>query len=353
MTAWRNNLLYLLLIVAVPASVAAGWWYYWPVYQVHRAEQAAAAGDWPQVEELSKLLANASPPNARAKLLYGQALRHLERLPEAEAMLLQASRVGADAKQVRRELALTRAALRYSTVVERYLLECLKDDPNDVEVLTALGKGNAESLHWDEADRYFSRALELRPDDIDLRLMRGHMRLTAASSYNHGRAADAANDFMEILRRDPNAFDAKLYLSHCLLADAKVKEARTLLRDIRRQAPDRIEPLIGLASCALEESDWDEADRLLRAALKIDPESAYAITMQGDLALRRERYEEAVGYYRRVLALDKSNAQVHLKLAQALRALKRTGEADAAMREYERLTRGSGAAPVGGVSGPR
>src|SRR5262249_46026758 len=177
------------------------------------------------------------------------------------------------------------------------------------------------------------------------------------SEYHQGRAANAAADFREVLRRDPDSFDARLYLAHCLVADARMAEARALLRDCRRQAPDRVEPLVGLASCALEENDWDEAERLLRTAAERAPRSVYVLTMQGDLALRRERCEEAVGFFRKVLAVDRGNAPARLKLAQALRALNRTAEAEAELREYERLKAGSAggrppARPEAGAPGP-
>jgi len=220
--------------------------------------------------------------------------------------------------------------------------------------LAALARGHAQGRNFVAADHYLTRALDMRPDDIGLRLERGHTRLTAASGFRQGRAADAAADFLEVLRREPDHFEARLNLAHCLTADARMRDARPLLEVCRRQAPDRIEPLVGLAACALEENDWDEAERLLRAAAERDPGSSYVLTMQGDLALRRGHYDEAAHYFRRVLDLEQWNAPARLKLAQALRALEQPVEAQAELREYERLIRAKEASSTeGGTRSPR
>jgi tetratricopeptide (TPR) repeat protein len=334
----RRNLIYVALF-AVPVAAAVGWWYYWPQYRLAQAERAAAAGEWGRAAELVRPLTEDERASKDALLLGGRALRKLGRLDEAEKLLSRAAHQSPDEHALRRELALTRADRHYSPVVERFLLLCLQKDSKDAEVLTALARGQVQAHHWDDADEYYSRALEQRPDDTPLRLERGHTRLTAASAFQQGHVADAAADFLEVLRRHPDHYEARLYLAHCLVADARMRDARPLLEVCRRQAPDRVEPLIGLAACALEENEWEDADRLLRAAAERDPRSSYVLTMQGDLALRRGHYEEAAGYFRRVLDLEPRDAPARLKLAQALRALDQPVQAEAELREYERLTR--------------
>jgi tetratricopeptide (TPR) repeat protein len=338
MTSSRRSLVYLALVI-VPAAAAVGWWYYWPQYRLAQVERAAAAGEWGRVAELVRPLTEAERASKQTLLLGGRALRKLGRLDEAEKLLSRAANQSPDDHPLRRELALTRADHLYTPVVERFLLLCLQEDSKDAEVLTALARGHAQSRRFVAADQYFTRALDILPGDTGLRLERGHTRLTAASGFRQGRAADAAADFLEVLRRDPDHFEARLYLAHCLVADARMRDARPLLEACRRQAPDRVEPLIGLAACALEENEWDEADRLLQAAAERDPRSAYVLTMQGDLALRRGRYEEAAGYFRRVLELERTDAPARLKLAQALRALDHPVQAETELREYERLIR--------------
>jgi predicted Zn-dependent protease len=349
----RRHLLYGLLVVGVPAAAAAGWYYYWPAYQYHRAEGAFAAGEWGRVLDLSAPLTQAEPADPRALLLAGKAARRLRKFDRAEDLLARAGRRGADEAAVRRELALTRAEVRYSPVVESFLLKCLGHDPDDFEVLAALARGAAEDGRWGDAREYFDRALALRPDDFDLRLDRGYLRLLTATEYASGTAAESAKDFAELVRRDPNHYLARLYYAHCLLLDARLAEAKEHLRVCRRLASDAPEPLVGLAHCAIEENDWEEADRLLRQSLDRDPRSESALILLGDLHLRRERYADAADAYRKAIAIAPNRPPPHLKLSQALRGLKKDAEADAELAEYKRLVEQPGHAPTGAIGPPR
>jgi predicted Zn-dependent protease len=348
MSGRRRYALYAALIVVVPAAVAAGWWFWWPQRQRAEAERSAAAGDWARAEALLRAEARQEKADPRAVLLYVRALRGLGRPDEAETFLLRAFGPGPSDPAARRELALLRAAGGFTPAVEHHLEESLKEKPDDAEVLQALAEGYAAARRWEEADRCYTRWLEAQPDRTDVRLRRGHLRLTAAGEYLVGRVADAAADFEEVLRRDPSHYEARLYLAHCLVADARMAEAKEHLLRCRDQHPDRVEPLVGLAACALEERDWDEADRLLRAAGALEPESTYVLTMRGDLCLRRERFEEAAAFFRQVVSLEPRNKAARLKLAQSLRQGNRPAEADEQMRAYQSLADEEGPAPPPG-----
>jgi tetratricopeptide (TPR) repeat protein len=342
-----------LLILGLPAAAAYAWWWYWPTHRLDQAEAAARAGDWAKAAELARPLTLTTPPDPRALLLTGRAARKQKKYADAEKELARAAQAGADEAAVRRELALTRAEVRYSPVVESYLKKALDHDPDDFEVLAALARGSAEAGRWLDADRYFARALAVRPDDFDLRLDRGYLRLLAATEYASGTAAESAADFAELVRRDPDHYLARLYLAHCLLLDAKLKEGREHLLVCRRMNPRATEPLTGLAHCAIEEDDWEEAERLLTQALALDPRAHQALVLLGDLHLRRERYEPAADAYRRAIAVLPTHPPAYLKLSQALRGLKQDAEADAALAKYKELIKLPGNAPSGGMEPPR
>jgi predicted Zn-dependent protease len=249
--------------------------------------------------------------------------------------------------EFRRELALTRALRGFTKPVEHHLEECLRERPDDAEVLRALAAGYTAAKRWEDAERCYTSWLALEPGRKEALMGRGRMRLTAGSGHHIGRVAYAAADFREVLRQDPSDYEARLSLAHCLAADAHMPEAKELLLVCRRQRPDRLEPLVGLAACALEARDWDEAERLLGEALKVEPRSAYVLMMEGDLALRRERFEDAIGWFRKVLAEEPRKKEACLKLAQALRGAGRTAEADEQLRIYKALDDGNETGPSG------
>jgi predicted Zn-dependent protease len=346
MTLRRKVWLCSAVLVLVPAGVAAGWWFYWPHYRLGQAERAAAAGDWARAEELLRPLVR-QQPSPGVLLLQVRALRHLGRAEEGETALAKAARAGLAEQEVRRELALLRARRGFTPAVERHLEACRQEKPDDVEVLQALAEGYAAAHRWAEADRRYTSWVELEPDRRDARMCRGRLRLEAASAYMVGRVADAAADFVGVLRLDPSDYHARLYLAHCLVADARMREAKGHLLICRQQHSDRVEPLVGLAACALEEQDWGEADRLLRAAGALEPQSAYVLVMRGDLCLRQDRFAEAVTFFREAVAQEPGNKGAHLKLAQALRQTNRPEEAQAHMGIYQRLSAAKDATLLG------
>ena len=103
--------------------------------------------------------------------------------------------------------------------------------------------------------------------------------------------------------------------------------------------------------------------RYLRAAVPADAADELAQQFFVDLLAGKYRHAEPTrgrfrdylktSLFRRVLARDRTDAGARLKLAQALRALNRGAEAEAELREYERLKQEAGRAAADGAGGPR
>jgi tetratricopeptide (TPR) repeat protein len=344
MTWLQRTLLVLTLIILVPACAAGAWWYYWPQYVRAQAEQAMVTGDYPRAEELLTKLLRVDPTNLRAAFLRAQALRHLNHPSQAQTALERAMKLGLSESDGRREFALAEALKGFTPNAKMNLVEILDERPNDTEVLQALADGCFRQQRWADADRYNTRLLELEPDRVTARLARGRARLANVGVYTKP-ARDAAADFQEILRRDPQHFEAHLYLSHCYLADARMRDAKEELLICRQLAPDRVEPLVGLAACAVEDRDYAQAASLLTEAQERDPNSAYVQGMFGDLHLRQQHFAQAIPYFRRVVHQEPRNQGAHLKLAQALRG---TGAKEQAKEEehlFQRLRQEDGTYP--------
>jgi len=336
MTPRQRLLISLGAIIVVPSAIAAGWWYYWPTYRLHQAEAALAAGDLARAQEILKELAYQNPNQSRIYFLTAQALRRSNQPVAAQRALSRAMELGLPEADGRREFALAEAAKQFSPSTERHLLALLEERPQDEEIVRALAEGYATRRRWAEADRFFSCWLELAPGCLEAWMARGQARLTAVG-YQHGRAENAAADFREVLRQAPEHYEARLYLAHALISDARMGEAKKELLICRQQRPERAEPLIGLAACAVEERNWGEAETLLKQALEREPRSAYALGMLGDLCLRRQQYEQAISWFQQVLELTPENAAGHLKLAQALRATGKAEQAVAHERAFQQL----------------
>jgi tetratricopeptide (TPR) repeat protein len=336
MARWWKVLVCLSLSAGLIAAAVVGYVHFWPRYLLAQAEKALAAEDWKEADVLLADLIRRKPELVQARFLHAQALRHLGRTDEARAALIHALNLGLPEADAARELALARATRQFDSVVAGALEQALQDRP-DPEVARVLAEGYAATNRWTDADRCYTRWLELEPNRLEILQKRGQVRLTAASEYFVGRLENAAADFREILRRAPNDFDARLYLAHCLAADARMEEAREHLEICQRLRPDRVEPLVGLASCAIEERNLDQAEELLNRATQIEPNSVYVLVMRGDLCFRRGRYAEAIPFFEKVVAREPDNKAAHLKLAQALDRIGQTERAKEEEAVYRRL----------------
>lgn len=332
MTRLQRLVIMILAVVAVPSLAAVGWWYYWPSYLQHQAEKAMEAGNWTDAEDLLKRVSRLEPERMQAHYLRAQALRKLGRPVEAQLTLREAVRLGLPQALGHREFALAEADKQFTPNAEANLLEVLKDFPDDEEVLLALARGYGAAQRWREGEQYYTLALEKHPARLEIWMERGRLRLAAVGVYQR-RAEEAADDFREVLRQQPNHFEAHLALAHCFLSDAQMPAAKKELLVCRELEPRRVEPLVGLASCAIEDRNYEEAEGLLRQAHDLQPASTYVLTMQGDLELRRERYQQAIPFFKAVLDRDPRDRGAHLKLAQAYRY---SGQVERA-KEEERI----------------
>ena len=334
MTRRTHMGLVLAVVLVVPAAAAAWWWHYGPAYlrgrRLAAAEKALEAGNLAGAEELLLPLVAEEPGQARAQFLYAQVLRRYGRDSEAWVALARALQLGLPPPEAHREYALLEASEDFPRA-ESALRQEAEEHPDDAAVVGALAQGYARAGRPTEADRWYTRWLALAPEQTDVWLERGRVRLAA------GRYGPAADDFREVLRRAPRHFQARLELAHCLLSEAKMAEAEAELLACRNVQPSRPEPWLGLAACALERGDLDEAQKLTKQAVTLDPSSPLALRLHGDVYLRRGRADLAVPVFERLVRAAPRDKQARLKLAQALRQSGDLGRAREQEQRYQQL----------------
>lgn len=142
----------------------------------------------------------------------------------------------------------------------------------------------------DDAIAYAGRAIELAPENPDLKAWRGRLRLSDADY------AGAAADLEEALGADPDNREAALNLAEALRRDGQYARAQAVLADLD-QNPELVKTR---AALALEDEDWELARQLYEQLLEnpeYRDESHYFL---GQLAELQEQYEEALDRYSRV-----------------------------------------------------
>jgi tetratricopeptide (TPR) repeat protein len=78
------------------------------------------------------------------------------------------------------------------------MLDALKADPRNFEVLVNLGNTYYDHQFYDEAIKYYERALDVRPNDVNVRTDMG-----TAYWYN-GQPQRAVEEFQKSLAQNPN-----------------------------------------------------------------------------------------------------------------------------------------------------
>jgi len=78
------------------------------------------------------------------------------------------------------------------------LLDALKANPRDAAILVRLGNLYYDQKIWPEAIRYYQQALDIRPDDPDVRTDMG------TAYYYSGFPDKALDQFDKVLKKSPN-----------------------------------------------------------------------------------------------------------------------------------------------------
>jgi tetratricopeptide (TPR) repeat protein len=158
--------------------------------------------------------------------------------------------------------------------------------------------------------------------------------------YQEGRAAEAAGQFREAIRLQPDSPEAHANLGNCLEAQGRADDARAEYAAALAISPKFAGARYDLGLSLLRSGRLDEAEAQLRRALEIDPAHATARNSLGLALAGLGRLPEAIEQYRLALGLNPGLPEAHLNLGNALFKLGRPDEAVGEYREAIRLEPG-------------
>ena len=183
-------------------------------------------------QQLDELLQDNPAQEVRTTLVEADILRMAERHAEAFDLLGRALQRYPDNRELLYAQAMAAERIDRLEVLERNLEKMLQADPDNAQVLNALGYTLADrTSRYDEAYRYIKRALELEPDDAAIQDSMGWVL------YRLGRNKEA----IEYLRKAlENEWDAEIaaHLVEVLWVSGERDEARRLWEEARQKAPD-------------------------------------------------------------------------------------------------------------------
>ena len=273
------------------------------------------AENWSGVaERLEPLLLRADGGEERIELLllYAEALARLDRGGEALALLEQ-ERVAAPlafrvtAKRAEILFALERPAEAQATLQD---LEAL----DELDSLSLAAEVYQRYERYSEAIPVLERALELRPESVQLRFWLG------AAFERTGQQEAATRHFEELLEIEPEFAPALNYLGYMWAEGGQnLERALELVRQAVALDPDNGAYADSLGWAHFQLGNYDKARDHLERAVKLVGEDAVVFEHLGDLYVILGRLEEAGNYYRRALALEAGNAEQVLRKLERLR----------------------------------
>ena len=151
----------------------------------------------------------------------------------------------------------------------------------------------------------------------------------AIAAYQRGQYDDASALCRQILRDQPDLFDALHLLGFLELDGPRSDEAERLLRRAVKVQPGSAEAHSNLGLACAKLKRFEEARTCLETAIALNPNFAMALTNLGNVLMRLRRHEEAVAAHDRAIQIQPDYADAHNNRGMTLLLLGRTAEADA------------------------
>ncbi len=196
--------------------------------QVRRASLLARDGKVAQARELVRSLPEATPEDARAKVMAeAQVLREAKLWTDASAVLAQANQRFPDDTDLIYEQSMVFEKLNRLADMERLLRRVIELKPDHQHAYNALGYSLAErNVRLPEARTLIRKALELSPGEATITDSLGWVE------YRLGNRDEAVRLLRDAYRVQPDA-EIGAHLGEVLWVNGQADEARRVLREAR------------------------------------------------------------------------------------------------------------------------
>ena len=266
------------------------------------------------------------PNQAEVMYLSGVCQRRLTAISRARDYFKKAGELG----WPRNEILLQEAMCDFPSgdkAAEAFLIESIEDggydDETANEIYECLVRGYLAGLHMAQASYCIDTWIAWRPDAIVPRKFQAEI---FHAIQDHGKEAEA---YREVLRLDPDNFDAHLRFGQLLMDIHSPAEALDEFRRCQVLSPDDASVKIFVAACQRTLGELPEAEQLLRECLDeelFSSDRAFGLVELGQVALAKQSFEEAVGYLDEAVRLAPADRTAHYALGLGLVRLGREEE---------------------------
>jgi predicted O-linked N-acetylglucosamine transferase (SPINDLY family) len=149
----------------------------------------------------------------------------------------------------------------------------------------------------------------------------------AQDAYKVGNLAEAARLYQDVLRTEPERFDALSALGLIYFRRNQFELAQALLADALKVSPGFLEGFCFRGAALANLKRYDEALACFDQALAVNPDSIMVLSNRATVLLQMNRHEAGLAELDRVLAIDPARANSWYNRGNALMALGRHEEA--------------------------
>jgi Flp pilus assembly protein TadD len=251
---------------------------------------------WLHAVQIFQRLIHEYPEEWNYRLKLGNIYLEMGNLQAAEQVLLQALRHDAQNPDILYALGL---ASYQSGDLDRalYYLQQLAGKRLP-KVHYSLGLIYWRRMEFEHAERHFRLALELEPESCDAAVALGETLL------RNGKSTDAVEVFRRASRLQPGDDLIEVSLSQALVAEGKNEEAASVLESLVQRNPDNSDASYALAAVWISLMRTEEAEQLLKMSVLHWPENAKLYVLLGKLALLKSNRVRAEQYFRHALIID-------------------------------------------------
>ncbi len=318
------------------------------------------------IEEFRKS-AEADPARAEAHARLGMVYQSVGMLPQAAAALEQALKLDPNLPDVGILLAFTYQSMGRNQDALPYLAKAF-DSESDSRVRVLAGLRLVDIYFATHDSEHGLEAVEklrhLAPKDPAVlytaskayaNLWNSTVELllnTAPDSYRvhqvfaevfeaQDRSADAAKEYRQIIRMEPNLPGAHYRLGRMILRGGDNPENdQKALAEFRREIeiqPDDIPSYIEIGEIELRAQHPDEAEKAFSYALQSQPNNVRAMVGLGGVYQARKQYPKALEELQPAARIAPDDASIHYSLMLAYRSMARAADAQREYAEFQRL----------------
>ena len=203
----------------------------------------------------------------------------------------------------------------------------LQIDPKAAQPYFYLGLIEESKQSWQEAFNLFSKAAELGPEDLQV-------KVKLAKFYMMGNSPDKAEEFLNtVLQKQPKDIEARILKAALDNSKGNQDAAVQQLTSVIADEPKRIDTYLALGVIYEQKKDPAAVERLLQQGLAANPGNSALTLALAKFSAQQKQPEKAEGLVKQLIESEPDNLDYRNLLAQLYIQSKRFDEAEKVLRQ--------------------